>query len=139
MVKLLLDENVAVRFKNKLKKYKVIENIKHINDFDKKGLPDDLVYDLAKRENRIILTGDDDFKEKNKCTGVIWMTPNARLDNNVVEKIIWIINNINNYNIDIYDSFIKIGKLEYEIHYKKKSKSKIKIISFRKIKDFRKE
>ena len=46
---------------------------------------------------------------------VTWSSIEKYIDyNNVVEKIIWIINNINNYNIDIYDSFIKIGKLEYE-------------------------
>ena len=74
MIKLLLDENVAFKMKEDLIKLG-FEDIKHINDFGK-GLKDQEVFIIAKDENRILISGDDDFKKKefkNK-SGIIWMS-----------------------------------------------------------------
>ena len=139
MTKLLLDENVALKMKQDLIKLG-FENVKHINDFGK-GLKDEYVFNIAKDENRILISGDDDFKKKefkNKC-GIIWMTPKARFDKDIVKKIVWILENIKNYNINIYSAFISIKRDQYYIYYKQgmNKKLKEKEISFNKIKEFK--
>lgn len=141
MTKLLLDENVALKMKQDLIKLG-FENVKHINDFGK-GLKDEYVFNIAKDENRILISGDDDFKKKefkNKC-GIIWMTPKARFDKDIVKKIVWILENIKNYNINIYSAFISIKRDQYYIYYKQgmNKKLKEKEISFNKIKEFKEE
>ena len=141
MIKLLLDENVAFKMKEDLIKLG-FEDIKHINDFGK-GLKDQEVFIIAKDENRILISGDDDFKKKefkNK-SGIIWMTPKARYDKDIARKIAWIIKNIKNYKIDIYSAFISIKKDQYYIYYKSgmRNKAKEKEIAFSKIKEFKEE
>ena len=51
-MKLLLDENIANKIKEGLIELG-LEDIKHINEI-KKGLTDQEVFELAKREDRII-------------------------------------------------------------------------------------
>ena len=62
MTKILLDENVAFKIKEDLIKLG-FEDVKHIDDFGK-GLADEDVFNVAKDEERILISGDDDFKKK---------------------------------------------------------------------------
>lgn len=138
MIKLLVDENVALSIRDKLIKKGYTDTI-HIDDI-KKGITDKEVFNIAQKESRIIISGDDDFKAKDfkyNC-GIIWFTTSARLHINVVEKIIWILEHINNYSIDLYTSFISIKRDSYRIYYKQgmKKKLKEKEIMFNKIKEF---
>ena len=108
-----------------------------------KGLEDKDVFNIAKKENRILISGDDDFKKKefkNK-NGIIWLTPKARYDKDVDKKIAWIVKNIANYNIDIHSAFISIMKNKYSICFMRGMKKTIKEkeIFFSKIKEFNKE
>ena len=137
-MKILLDENVANKVKEGLMKLG-IEDVKHINDIGK-GIPDEEVLKLAINEERIIITGDDDFKDKNfkYKIQIIWITPKARQNNNIPELIKWILESIDNYNIDINQSFISIRKGEYFIEYKNTrkvfTKVRSKVIDFKKTK-----
>lgn len=135
-MKILLDENVAVKLKEQLREVGY-EDIVHINDI-KKGLPDEEVYNLAKKENRLIISGDDDFKKKEfKLTwGIIYLTPKAKMQADLNTRIKWIIENISNYNINIFESSISLSMKEYNIFYKKGMNKEVKnkIISFDKIK-----
>lgn len=138
MIKLLIDENVALSIRDKLIEKGYTDTI-HIDDI-KKGIPDKEVFDIAQKESRIIISGDDDFKAKNfkyNC-GIIWFTPSARLNIDIVEKIIWIIEHIDNYNINLYTSFISIKRNSYYIYYKQgmKGKLKEKEIMFNRVKGF---
>ncbi len=137
MKKILLDENVANRIKEELISNENLD-VKHINEVSK-GLTDDEVYSLAKAEGRIIITGDDDFKDcsfKNKVP-IIWMTPKARFDADIPEKICWIIDNMEKYNIKWDNAFVSITKDKYHIESKDLNrifkKSKEKDIDFSKI------
>lgn len=126
MINLLLDENVALKIKNGLLKKGYLD-IVHINDIGK-GLKDEEVFTLAKEQNRILISGDDDFKnEKFKYScGIIWITPKVRLDTQVtVEKIDWILRHIDNYNINTSECFITIKKPSYVIAYKKGMKKQV--------------
>ena len=137
MEKILLDENVAIKYKGELIElgYDVI----HIND-EAKGIPDKEVFQKAKNENRILITGDDDFKDKNfkYNTAIIWITPKARFQNDISNKIDWIISNIDKHNIDINRAFISIRMDVFHIEYKTKdgvfAKIKEKDIEFSKMK-----
>lgn len=137
-MKLLLDENIANKIKEGLIKLE-IEDVKHINDIGK-GITDKQVFDLAKNEDRILLTGDDDFKDNDyKCKiPIIWITPKARKENNIPQLVKWIIDNIKKYNIELKRAFITIKKDGYIIEYKTKEgvfgKIKKKEIGFEKIK-----
>ena len=137
-MRLLLDENVSNKIKEGLIELG-LEEIKHINDV-KKGLSDNEVFELAKNEQRIIVTCDDDFKAnkfKYKLP-IIWITPKGRKNIELAKLIKWIINNCNKYNIKKEKAFITIKKDEYFIEYKNKDglfgKIKTKQISFNKIK-----
>lgn len=138
MIKLLVDENVALSIRDKLIE-KGYTDTKHIDDI-RKGIKDSQVFNIAQKESRIIISGDGDFKAKDfkyNC-GTIWFTSSARLNIDVVEKIIWIIEHIDNYNIDLYTSFVSIRRFSYYIYYKQgmKGKKKEKEIMFNKIKEF---
>ena len=134
----MLDENVAIKIKEDLikKGYDVI----HIND-DSKGITDKEVFNKVKNENRILITGDDDFKNKifKYNVPIIWITPKARFEKDLIRKIDWIIKNISNYNIDINKAFISIRKDKYCVEYKTKNgvfaKIKEREIEFEKIKE----
>ena len=137
MKKLLLDENVAIKIKREL--IQLGYDVFHINDY-KKGIPDDEVFQKALQEQRLLITGDDDFKSlkfKYKIA-IIWITPKARFCEDIVEKINWIIENIEKYNIDINKAFISISIDKFHIEYKKQkgifSKITEKEIEFAKIK-----
>lgn len=119
-MKLLLDENVANRIKEGLIKLG-IKDVVHINE-KAKGISDEEVFQLAQKEKRIIITGDDDFKEKNFKfqTTIIWLTPKARYENNICEKIKWILENAEKRRVKIEKAFITIRKDKYSIEYKKK-------------------
>lgn len=137
-MKILLDENVANKIKEGLIKLG-IEDVKHINDVGK-GITDEEVFELAKAEDRILITGDDDFKSnsyKYKLP-IIWITPKARVAENVCKLIKWILDNIGKYNINLKRAFIAIRRHEYFIEHKNKDgvfgKVKSKQISFEKIK-----
>ena len=74
MIKLLIDENVALSIRDRLKEKGYTDTI-HIDDI-KKGIPDKEVFEIAQKESRIIISGDDDFKAKDfkyNC-GIIWFT-----------------------------------------------------------------
>lgn len=137
MKKILLDENIAIKIKEGLLKkgYDVI----HIND-EEKGITDNEVFDKAKTEERILITGDDDFKAKNfkYNIAIIWITPKARFEKNLIQKIDWIIRNIKNYNIDMRKAFVSIKTNNFFIEYKSKhgvlEKVKEREIEFSKIK-----
>lgn len=136
-MKVLLDENVANKIKEGLIELE-LEDVKHINDIGK-GIPDEEVFQLAQKDDRVLITGDDDFKAndfKYKIP-IIWITPKARQNDNIPKLIKWILENLNNYNIDIRQAFISIRKMEYFIEYKnpKKifTKVKTKTIDFKKI------
>lgn len=137
-MKLLLDENVPNKIKTSLIKLGMKETI-HINDIDK-GIPDKEVFELAQKEQRIIITGDDDFKAEHfkYKIPIIWITPKERQNGNVPQLIKWILDNFNNYNIKIEYAFISIRKDKYVIEYKNKSgvfgKIKTKEISYKNIK-----
>lgn len=141
MKKLLLDENVAIKIKGEL--IQLGYDVFHIND-DKKGIPDEEVFKKALDEQRILITGDDDFKSSQfkYKTAIIWITPKSRFSEGIVEKIDWIIQNIKKYNIDINKAFISIRSDKFHIEYKKKngifSKIAEKEIEFTKIKKKRK-
>lgn len=141
MIKLLVDENVALSIRNKLIE-RGYTDTKHIDDI-KKGIKDSQVFEIAQKESRIIISGDDDFKAKDfkyNC-GTIWFTTSARLNIDIVEKIVWIIEHIDNYNIDLYTSFIAIKRFSYSIYYKQgmKRKLKEKEILYSKIKEFKED
>ncbi|MGI8419255.1 MAG: DUF5615 family PIN-like protein [Candidatus Levyibacteriota bacterium] len=81
--KLLLDEGLYKR--QSLKRINSRYNIKHIShDFNKGGITDKEVYDVARREKRIIITYNiDDFKklvQQSSETGVIGVTQNLTPD-----------------------------------------------------------
>jgi len=137
-MKLLLDENVP----NKIKEGLItlgLKDIIHINNVGK-GIPDNEVFELALREQRILITGDDDFKDKDfkYKIPIIWITPKARINNNIPIYIKWILDNYNNYNINIESFFVSIRKDKYFVEYKNKkgifSKIKEKEINFNKVK-----
>lgn len=141
MIKFLIDENVALSIRDKLIEKGYTDTI-HIDDI-KKGIPDKEVFDIAQKESRIIISGDDDFKAKNfkyNC-GIIWFTTSARLNIDIVEKIVWIIEHIDNYNIDLYTSFIYIKRFSYYMYYKKGMNKKIKQkeILYNTIKEFKED
>ena len=141
MIKLLIDENVALSIRDKLIEKGYTDTI-HIDDI-KKGMPDKEVFDIAQKESRIIISGDDDFKAKDfkyNC-GIIWFTTSARLNIDIVEKIVWIIEHIDNYNIDLYTSFIYIKRFSYYMYYKKGMNKKIKQkeILYNTIKEFKED
>lgn len=141
MIKFLIDENVALSIRDKLIENGYTDTI-HIDDI-KKGIPDKEVFNIAQKESRIIISGDDDFKAKDfkyNC-GIIWFTTSARLNVDIVEKIIWIIEHIDNYNIDLYSSFISIKRFSYYMYYKKGMNKKIKQkeILYNTIKEFKKD
>lgn len=120
MKKILLDENVAIKIKEDLINLKY--NVIHINDTGK-GIPDEEVFEKAKKEERILVSGDDDFKAndfKYKIP-IIWITPRARKQSDIANKVDWIIENINNYNINIEKAFISIRKDKIHISYKSKN------------------
>ena len=136
-MKFLIDENVNIKVKEGLIELGV-KDIKHINDVGK-GKPDNEVFELAQKEERIIITGDDDFKSydfKYKVP-IIWITPKARYIDKIPNLIKWIIDNVDKYNINLKKSFITIRKNDYYIEYKNKDgvfgKLKVKEISFNKI------
>lgn len=135
-MKILLDENVAVKLKKQLKEVGY-EDVVHINDI-RKGMRDEEVYNLAKSENRLIISGDDDFKKKKfKLTwGIIYLTPKAKLQEDLSIRIKWIIDNISNYNINIFETSISLSMKDYNIYYRKGMDKEIKnkIITFDKIK-----
>lgn len=139
MIKILIDENVSLKVKEGLIKRGYLDT-KHINDI-KKGITDDEVFKITQLENRILISGDDDFKNKkfiHNC-GIIWITPKAKKDvEDSINKIQWIIEHIKNYNIEINTAFIAIRKKSYYISCKKGMKKEIKIkeIEFEKIKEF---
>ena len=135
-MKILVDENVSTKIKEGLIRLGITD-IKHINDISK-GIPDYEVFELAQKENRVILTGDDDFKSidyKYKIP-IVWITPKARFLENIYIYIKWILDNINKYNINLQRAFITIKKDGYFIQYKNKDgvfgKIKTKEISFEK-------
>lgn len=137
-MKLLLDENVSNAIKEGLIELGLKE-AKHINDV-KKGMTDSEVFELARREQRIIVTGDDDFKANNfkYKLPIIWITPNGRKNSNLAARIKWIIDNCSKYNIKIERAFITIKKDKYFIEHKNRNgifgRIKTKEISFNKIK-----
>nr|DAD94128.1 MAG TPA: protein of unknown function (DUF5615) [Siphoviridae sp. ctUF252]DAE01558.1 MAG TPA: protein of unknown function (DUF5615) [Siphoviridae sp. ctZHt25]DAT05039.1 MAG TPA: protein of unknown function (DUF5615) [Caudoviricetes sp.] len=135
-MKVLLDENVAMKLEKGLAKCGV-EDVVHINNI-KKGMKDTEVYELAKREQRLIVSGDRHFSKKKKelCKGTIFITPSAKKLEDLPEKICWIIDNISNYNIDILTSTISLSSSEYNVFYKKGMKRKAikKTILYSKIK-----
>lgn len=138
-MRLLLDENVANRIKEGLIKLGIKEVI-HINE-KAKGISDDEVFQLAQKEKRIIITGDDDFKAENFKfqTPIVWITPKARYENDVCKKIKWILENVEKHGVKIEKAFITIRKDKYSIEYKNKDgifgKIKKLDISFNKIKE----
>lgn len=137
-MKLLLDENVANKIKEGLMTLG-IEDIKHINDI-RKGITDAEVFEIAQKENRIIITGDDDFKgqQYKYKAPIMWITPKARFLNNVCPLIKWILENTKKYNINLNRAFITLKADKYFVEYKNKDgifgKIKIKEISFEKTK-----
>lgn len=138
-MKLLLDENVANKIKEGLIKLGNNE-VKHINDIGK-GITDNEVFELAKKEGCVLVTGDDDFKSNNfkYKIPIIWITPKARRNEQIHILISWIVDNIKNYNINLEKSFITIKKEGYSIEYKNKDgvfgKIKTRDIDFDKIKE----
>lgn len=137
-MKLLLDENIANKIKEGLIRLGFKDTI-HINNIAK-GISDKEVFELAKKDERIIITGDDDFKANNfkHQIPIIWITPKARYEKDICYKIKWILDNIEKHNINLKRAFISIRKNMYSIEYKNKDKVFAKIkkidISFNKIK-----
>src|SRR5881275_1751834 len=81
--KLLFDENMPAR--TKLPRLNGLFNIKHIrDDLHKDGLPDDEVYKLAIKLNRLIVTfnGDDfrNFAQNSELTGIIHVSDTIKND-----------------------------------------------------------
>lgn len=139
IVKILLDENVANKIKEGLIELG-ISDTKHINE-KHKGIPDEEVYELAQREERVLITGDDDFKNnifKYKIS-IIWITPKARYDSNICNKIKWILDNAEKHSINLKRAFIAIRKDRYCIEYRNKDTAFAKIrkmeIKFENVKD----
>lgn len=137
-MKLLLDENVSNKIKEGL--IELGQNyIKHINDINK-GITDEEVFETARKEERIIITGDADFKgNKFKFKiPIIWITPRARTMQNIAILIVWILDNIERYNVNLKKAFITLRTDRYIIEHKTKKgvfgKTKTKEISFEKIK-----
>lgn len=136
MNKILLDENIAIKYKGEL--VELGYDVLHIND-EVKGISDKEVFQKAIDEERILITGDDDFKAKNfkYNVAIIWITPKARFQNDISKKIDWIISNIDKHNIDIKKSFISIRTDKFHIEHKNKdgvfAKIKEKDIEFSKM------
>lgn len=137
MSKILLDENVAIKYKSDL--LNLGNDVVHIND-EAKGITDREVFQKAITEGRILITGDDDFKDKDFKfkAAVIWITPKARFQSDIPEKIDWIISNIEKHNIDINKAFISIRTDKFFVEYKNKdgmfARKKEKEIEFSKMK-----
>lgn len=85
MSKILLDENVAIKYKCDL--LNLGNDVVHIND-EAKGIPDNEVFKKAITEGRILITGDDDFKDKNFKfkTAIIWITPKQFMEQYSLSK-----------------------------------------------------
>lgn len=135
-MKILLDENVAINLKTELIKCG-FEDVVHIDDIEK-GMKDSEVYELAKEEERIIISFDNHFKAKKLelYKGAIFITASARKLDDLPGKIKWIIDNISNYNIDISTASIRLTFEGYNIFYKKgmEKKDTTKTILYSKIK-----
>lgn len=137
-MKLLLDENISKKIKEGLIGLG-FEDVKHINDVHK-GLLDEEVFNLAIKEQRIIVTGDDDFKANNFKfkIPIIWITPIARYKEDICSKIKWILENAEKHGVKLQKAFISIRKEQFFIQYKNKEgvfgKIKNLEISFDKIK-----
>lgn len=117
-MKILLDENIASKIREGLIELGFTDTV-HINDIAK-GVTDNEVFTLAQNDDRTIITGDDDFKANNfkyKNT-IIWVTPKARIKKDICNKIEWILNNIDKYNVNIKKAFISIRRDMYVIEYK---------------------
>lgn len=119
-MKVLLDENVAKKIKEGLISLG-LNDVKHINDIHK-GITDNQVFELANKEERVLITGDDDFKARGfkYKIPIIWITPKARTEKDICEKIKWILENAQKHNVKIQSAFIAIRKDEYFIEYKNK-------------------
>lgn len=135
-MKLLLDENVAISLKKELMNCG-LEDIIHINDI-RQGMKDQEVFEFAKNENRLIISGDNHFKKneyKYNC-GVIFLTPKSKILEDLSVRIKWIIDNISNYNINIFSASISLTYQEYNIFYQKGMEKKVKnkVIPYSKIK-----
>ena len=119
-MKLLLDENVPNRIKEGLTVLG-FKDIVHINDIAK-GIPDNEVFELAKKEERIIITGDDDFKANNfkYSIPIVWITPKARCEKNICNRINLILNDVERRGVKISKAFISIRKDKYLVEYKNK-------------------
>lgn len=103
------------------------EDVIHVNKV-RKGMKDTEVYELAKAEKRLIISGDHHFKRKEykfNC-GVIFLAPGTQRLDDLPVKIKWIIDNISNYNIDIFSSSISLTYKEYNIFYRKGMNKEIK-------------
>jgi predicted nuclease of predicted toxin-antitoxin system len=139
MIKLLIDENVASKVKEGLISRGYLDT-KHINDI-KKGITDDEVFNIAKAEGRVLISGDYDFKDNNfkyKC-GIIWITPKEKMYvEDSISKICWIMEHIDNYSIKMDEAFIEIRRNSYSISYKRGMEKQIKEkeIDYSKIKEF---
>ena len=70
-----------------------------------------------------LITGDDDFKARGfkYKIPIIWITPKARTEKDICEKIKWILENAQKHNVKIQSAFIAIRKDEYFIEYKNKN------------------
>lgn len=125
MALLLLDENIAVKLKKELEEHGY--DIIHINDI-KTGIPDIQVYQIAKEQNRIIISGDYHFKkDKFKLNeGTIFITPSARCCNDLSDRIAWIIEKAPDYHMDLLTCTTIISKEGYTFRYKKGLKEEIK-------------
>lgn len=93
--KLLLDENFPIRihFPSLNRRF----DVKHIgDDLNLEGLSDPLVYDLARKQGRLVITRNiKDFKElarMSNATGVIGISPNLTFDQ-VDKKLTTLLNN----------------------------------------------
>jgi len=109
-VKLLFDENISCRIKNKLQKS--FPNCVHITDVSNKLLSDTFIWKYAKNNNFIIVTFDEDFSDIQMLKGfppkIIWLRCGNKTTNVLVEKLIMFKNKIMDFYIDKEQGILEI-------------------------------
>jgi len=132
-MKLLLDENVPNTYKKQLEQ-KGFTDIKRINDFGK-GLPDNHVFQISLKEERVIVTIDKDFYEYKREENCGIISISGKLINSV-EKMLQVLKQIEidqrfTFN-DFKNVFIRITNQNFKVIYKKKNKYKETLCTYKK-------
>ncbi len=108
-MKLLFDENISFRIVKKIEPR--FSESKHVRHFELNGKTDELIWNLAKKENFTIVTFDEDYFEMMMMKGfppkVIWIRIGNSSTNEIAELILK-----NENQIKLFGENEEIGLLE---------------------------